>query len=465
MKVGFITLGCRVNRYETDAVREQFIENGFEAVPSEMNDKADIIVVNTCTVTSEADRQSRQTLRKSLKLNPNVILCAMGCAVEMTDGVVDADIICGTRDKHELVSKVKEYLTIRTNPNDTTRSRGVHHTRPEVSTTDTYQEFGTTLSPTGTRAFVKIEDGCNNFCSYCIIPYARGRVVSRDADNILAEVAYLASQGYKEIILTGIHLCSYGLDKDQHELFSSLTPLEKQLFAQIGALGLLVEKISQIEGVERIRLGSLEPKTLSSEFLRSLANNPKFCPHFHISLQSGCDTVLSRMNRKYNTDEYSEKVKLIESLWEDFSLTTDVIAGFPEETCEEHKATLEFVDRLPFAKLHVFPYSLREGTKASKMAQLDKKTKKDRAREIIEISDRHEVSFANHFVGRNVEILVEQIDDNYMYGYSKEYVYSKICRSEDESVREMELDKVGEIVKALVVTADDANLICKIDIL
>ena len=416
MNVYFYTLGCRVNQYETDAVRQAFIEAGYEII-SEPSD-ADVVVVNTCTVTSEADRKSRQQLRRMARLSPKAVICAMGCSTEMSEGEVDADVVCGTKDKHLLISKVQEFI-----------SSGKEHIhkglRDDITEEDGYAEFGTVLSPEASRAYIKIEDGCNNFCTYCIIPYARGRVVSREEDNILSEVKDLASKGIHEVCITGIHLCSYGKDRGE----------------DIMSLYSLIDKIGKIEGIDRISLGSLEPKSLTDEFLNALSTQDKLCRHFHLSLQSGSDTVLKRMNRHYDTAEFLEVTGKLRSLFPDMSLTTDIICGFPEETEDEFSETLEFVRKAGFNKVHVFPYSLRKGTKAAAMPQVPTNIARERAGRLISLSDELEKEFTASFIGKDVEVMVEasEVKDGkvYLKGYTNEYVYSRIGfdGSEEEASR------------------------------
>lgn len=429
MNIYFFTLGCRVNQYETDAVRKQFLDRGHVVVDAP--DKADVCVVNTCTVTSEADRKSRQSLRKMVRANGDTIVCAMGCAAEMSDGVLDADIVCGTRDKNQIVDKVEAFVNEAKN-----KTHEVSHNRPEVSKSDVYHDFGTVESPEGTRAFVKIEDGCNNFCTYCIIPFARGRVVSRDFDSIIDEVKYLADEGYKEIILSGIHLCSYGKDRGEG----------------IEALLEVIKAIHDIEGVERIRLGSLEPMSMTEEFISAIGNMSKMCPHFHLSLQSGSDTVLKRMGRHYNSEQYLEKVMLLRQQFPTMSLTTDIICGFPGETDEEFEETMEFAKKAGFSKIHVFPYSVREGTVAAKMKQLPGGIARQRTAVLNEWQAKQEELFAESFVGKEVSVLLESYhDDEACYtGYTEEYVKTKVY-TDDKG-------QTGNIIRATV-TGRDGNVL------
>ena len=433
MKVYFLTLGCRVNQYETDAARRLFLDNGHEN--ADTPEEADVCIVNTCSVTGEADRKSSQMLRRMAKNNPDAVIVAMGCASELKNGEVPADIVIGTRDKNTVVTRVEEFFAHR--GKELTHSAS--HVRPEVSKKDEYHDFGTVLSPEGTRAFIKVEDGCNNFCTYCVIPYARGRVVSRSEESCLKEAEFLVSSGFKEIIVSGIHLCSYG--KDQGKDILSLLELLK--------------KIDSIEGLQRLRLGSLEPKSMTPEFISGLKELKHLCPHFHLSLQSGSDTVLKRMNRKYTTAEYEDRVKALRAEFPDMSLTTDIITGFPGETEEEFAETIEYAKKLGFAKIHVFPYSEREGTKAADMPQMDMSIRKARAKRLIEVSDELASAFASSMAGKETEILIEKIEEKdgrtIAEGYTGNYV---------RAFAEVEKDKFsrGDIVKGTVVRAEKENI-------
>ena len=405
MKVYFLTLGCRVNQYETDAARRLFLDNGHENVDSP--EEADVCIVNTCSVTGEADRKSSQMLRRMAKNNPGAVIVAMGCASELKTGDVAADIVIGTRDKNTVVAKVEEFLANRENKDLT---HITSHTRPEVSKTDEYHDFGTVLSPEGTRAFIKVEDGCNNFCTYCVIPYARGRVVSRPKESCVKEAEFLVANGFKEIIVSGIHLCSYGKDQGK----------------DITALLELLKKIDAIPGLARLRLGSLEPKSMTPEFISGLKELKHLCPHFHLSLQSGSDTVLKRMNRKYTAAEYEDRVEALRAEFPDMSLTTDIITGFPEETEEEFEETVKYAQKLRFAKIHVFPYSVREGTRAADMPQIDMSIRKARAKRLIEVSSELEAEFAASMIGKESEILIEKIEEHdgktIAEGYTTNYI-------------------------------------------
>ena len=434
MKVYFLTLGCRVNQYETDAARRLFLDNGHENVDSP--EEADVCIVNTCSVTGEADRKSSQMLRRMAKNNPNAVIVAMGCASELKTGDVAADIVIGTRDKNTVVAKVEEFLANRENKDF---AHVTSHIRPEVSKTDAYHDFGTVLSPEGTRAFIKVEDGCNNFCTYCVIPHARGRVVSRPEEACVKEAEFLVESGFKEIIVSGIHLCSYGKDQGK----------------DITALLELLKKIDAIPGLERLRLGSLEPKSMTPEFISGLKELRHLCPHFHLSLQSGSDTVLKRMNRKYTTEEYEDRVKALRTEFPDMSLTTDIITGFPEETEEEFEETIEYARKLKFAKIHVFPYSVREGTKAADMPQIDMSIRKARAKRLIEVSDGLATEFAASMTGKEVEVLIEKIEEKdgriVAEGYTANYVRTFAEVGNGHFSR-------GDIVKAAVIRSENENL-------
>jgi threonylcarbamoyladenosine tRNA methylthiotransferase MtaB len=433
MKVYFLTLGCRVNQYETDAARRLFLDNGHENVDSP--EEADVCIVNTCSVTGEADRKSSQMLRRMAKNNPGAVIVAMGCASELKNGDVAADIVIGTRDKNTVVAKVEEFLANRENKD---LIHITSHTRPEVSKTDEYHDFGTVLSPEGTRAFIKVEDGCNNFCTYCVIPYARGRVVSRPEESCVKEAEFLVANGFKEIIVSGIHLCSYGKDQGK----------------DITALLELLKKIDAIPGLARLRLGSLEPKSMTPEFISGLKELKHLCPHFHLSLQSGSDTVLKRMNRKYTTAEYEDRAEALRAEFPDMSLTTDIITGFPEETEEEFGETVKYAQKLRFAKIHVFPYSVREGTRAADMPQIDMSIRKARAKRLIEVSSELEAEFAASMIGKESEILIEKIEEHDGKTIAEGYTANYVRTFADATGRELSR---GNIVKGVVTGSENSS--------
>ena len=428
MKVYFLTLGCRVNRYETDAMRRLFLDKGFEV--TEDASEADCCVVNTCSVTGEADRKSHQMLRKMARLNPDAVVVATGCSAELADGTIDCDLIVGNREKNEIADRVLEYMK-----QQGKREHTASHVRPEVTKKDEYHDFGSVLSPEGTRAFIKVEDGCNNFCTYCAIPYARGRVASRSFESCVEEAKFLADSGYKEITVSGIHLCSYGKDRGE----------------DIMSLLKLLQAIDTVPGVERLGLGSLEPMSMTEEFIEGLAGLKHLCPHFHLSLQSGSDTVLKRMNRRYDTEEYEERVRLLRKYFPDMSLTTDIITGFPGETEAEFEETCLFARKMAFAKIHVFPYSEREGTAAAAMPQMDMSVRKARAAKLISISDELSAEFAAGMTGKTAEVLVETVSDGIPEGYTANYVRTKITEGADVS----EI-RSGDIVKGVISGSDGA---------
>ena len=401
-KVALHNLGCKVNSYETDAMTKILEENGYEIV--DFKPGADIYIINTCTVTNIADRKSRQMLHKAKKMNPDAIVVAVGCYVQAAGDELKKDeaidIVIGNNKKHSIVDILDAY----------------YEEKEIVSVIDiakdkTYEEvFCINESNDHMRAFIKIQDGCNQFCSYCIIPYARGRVRSRKIEDMVNEVTALARKGFKEIVLTGIHLSSYGVDLEE----------------EVTLLDAIIE-CTRIEGIERIRLGSLEPGIITEEFVETLSNEKKFCPHFHLSLQSGCDDTLQRMNRKYNAEEYYEKCCIIRKYFPNAAVTTDVIVGFPQETDEEFCKTEEFLKKVCFAEMHVFKYSKRNGTRAAVMpGQVNDSVKTQRSNALIALERKMHNEFLTKFIGENIEILVEEkvnVNDNEYYtGYTKEYV-------------------------------------------
>jgi len=412
--VAFHTLGCKVNRYETDAVAQTFIDAGYQIKP--FDDTADVYVINTCTVTGEADRKSRQFLRQAKTRNPGALVVAMGCHVELSDASAYADILVGNKDKIKVVERVEkkrsEWNTIKsdiinTTPPDTADPESFQ----PIDTVHEFEEMGDVTSQEETRAYIKIEDGCNNFCSYCAIPLARGRVRSREESAILKEVKGLAGNGFQEIVLTGIHVCSYGADRG----------LESD------ALIDLTEKLSKIEGLKRIRLGSLEPQSLTEKFIQKASKIDILCPHFHLSLQSGSDAVLKRMNRRYTTGQYEQIVDNLKTWIPSAAITTDVIVGFPGETEEEHRQTMDFCEKIDFLDIHVFKYSERKGTKAAGMSlKVDGKTAILRSKELISLAQKMKERHFARSIGSRFRVLIEKIDDNGATGYTENYISAKI---------------------------------------
>ena len=405
MKAALHNLGCKVNAYETEAMQEILENHGYEIVP--FKEGADIYIVNTCTVTNIADRKSRQMLRRAKKMNPNAIVIAAGCYVQARDAngeevKVDEsiDIIIGNNRKQNLISIIEEYQEERLGSRDII----------DISQSREYEEMNLTRTGEHTRAYIKVQDGCNQFCSYCIIPYARGRVRSRRKEAVIDEVTKLAGNGYKEVVLTGIHLSSYGLDFDKTENLLSL-----------------IEAVSCVPGIERIRLGSLEPRIITDEFAKALARLESFCPHFHLSLQSGCDETLKRMNRRYDTKEYYEKCEILRKYFTHPAITTDIIVGFPGETIEEFSETKAFVERVGFYETHVFKYSKRQGTRAAMMeGQISEEIKGLRSNELLLLNQQQQKRYEAQMKGREVEILIEEqmeIDGiRYWTGYTREYI-------------------------------------------
>ena len=417
-KAALHNLGCKVNAYETEAMQQLLEEAGYEIVP--FSEKADVYVVNTCSVTNMADRKSRQMLHKAKKLNPDSIVVGAGCYVQTKEqeAISDLaiDIIIGNNKKHELVSLINEYMAKRENTHSDLFTENA-----VIDINDNKQEFEELfLSKTAehTRAFIKVQDGCNQFCSYCIIPYARGRVRSRSIENVLAEVNRLAQNGFKEIVLTGIHLSSYGVDCDDNLLH-------------------LIQEVHKVEGIERIRLGSFEPRLITEEFASELSKLEKVCPHFHLSLQSGCDETLNRMNRKYTTEEYARSCQLLRKYFDHPAITTDVIVGFPGETEEEFEKTKEYLEKIHFYEMHIFKYSKRQGTRAAVMDnQVPDEIKTKRSSILIELGNRMSKEYRDYYIGMDKEVLFEEktklSGKDYFVGYTKEYV--KVAIETQENV-------------------------------
>lgn len=400
-KVALHNLGCKVNAYETEAMQEMLERAGYTIVP--FKEGADVYVINTCTVTNIADRKSRQMLHRARKMNPEAIVVAAGCYVQAQaeHGEIDEciDIVIGNNKKKDLIPLLEQYFQKREKENAVI---DINHTKE-------YEELH--LSKTGehTRAYIKVQDGCNQFCTYCIIPYARGRVRSRSLESVLEEVRNLAAHGYREVVLTGIHLSSYGIDLKDTDLLR------------------LILAVHEIEGIERIRLGSLEPRIITEEFARTIAALPKMCPHFHLSLQSGCNATLRGMNRRYSAEEYFEKCELLRKYFDNPALTTDVIVGFPGETEEEFEESRAFVDKVNFYETHIFKYSRREGTKAAVMKdQIPEQEKAKRSAVMIEMGQKKQADFEKSFAGKQVEVLVEEKvqmeGTEYWIGHTKEYM-------------------------------------------
>lgn len=411
-KAALHNLGCKVNAYETEAMQHLLEEAGYEIVP--FTQKADVYVINTCSVTNMADRKSRQMLHKAKKNNPDSIVVATGCYVQTSEKEVlndlSVDIVIGNDRKHDLVRLLEEYSLDSVNDTVDDINDGKHD----------FEELFIDQTKEHTRAFIKVQDGCNQFCSYCIIPYARGRVRSRRFENVIAEVERLAANGFKEVVLTGIHLSSYGVD-----------------FEEATGLLELIQAVNAVKGIERIRLGSLEPKIVTEHFASELSKLDKICPHFHLSLQSGCDATLKRMNRKYTTKEYEKGCELLRKYFVHPAITTDVIVGFPGETEEEFEQTKAYLEHIHFYEMHIFKYSKRKGTRAAVMPdQIDEQIKAARSEKLIALGHDMSKEFRKFYIGKNEEVLFEEKavigDKEYFVGYTKEYV--KVAKETDENL-------------------------------
>ena len=405
---------------------EQFIDNNYEIVNFE--EFADVYIINTCTVTNMSDRKSRQIIRRAKQINPNSILVATGCyaqtAKEELEKITDIDLIVGNTEKKDIVKIVEEY---RDNKN---RERVK---MSDINKQKEFVDFGSVTYTEKTRAVIKVQDGCNNFCSYCIIPYAKGRVRSRKLESVVKEITEIAEKGIKEVVITGIHVASYGIDFDNNTRLIDL-----------------LEAIQKIDGIKRIRLGSLAPNIITEEFVNRVKKVTKMCDHFHLSLQSGCDETLKRMNRKYTAETFEKEVNLLRKTFPDVALTTDVIVGFPGETEEEFNETYKYLSKIRFTKLHVFKYSPRKGTVAAKMKnQIDSTVKEKRSHKLIELSNECEIEFLDRYVGKELKVLFEKQDGEYIKGHTTNYLVVK--------AKETELENQIKDVK--IVSRDNLELI------
>ena len=428
-KVALHNLGCKVNAYEVEAM-QQLLENaGYETVPFE--EGADVYVINTCTVTNIADRKSRQMLHKAKKMNPDVIVVATGCYAQAdTEKLKEdtaVDLILGNNQKTQIVEALEEY--------EKEHAKQVQVI--EINHTKEYEELSISSTAEHVRAYIKVQDGCNQFCTYCIIPFARGRVRSRKIEEVLREVETLAAKGYKEVVLTGIHLSSYGVDFPKEERESLLS---------------LIQAVSRVEGISRIRLGSLEPRIITEEFLEGIVKTGKVCPHFHLSLQSGCNKTLKNMNRRYSAQEYAEKCELIRKFYPAPALTTDVIVGFPQETEEDFEESYEFVKKIHFYETHIFKYSRRHGTKAASMdGQLTEAAKAQRSDRMLELHEIRAREYEEAMIGKKMELLLEEeieIDGRPWYvGHSREYVRAVISKTDAHRVNDLVTVKAVAFVR------------------
>mgnify|MGYP000657344684 FL=1 len=412
--VKFITLGCKVNQYETNAMAQKFLEKGYKVIEEEKEqneEKPDICIINTCTVTNMSDRKSRQMLRREKENNKNVIVVAVGCYAQVAKNelnkIPEIDLVLGNNEKVDIVKYVEDYI------NENENNIEIE----DVMQSRLFSDFGDITFTEKTRAVVKIQDGCDRFCSYCIIPYARGRVRSRKPESIISEITKIAEKDIKEVVITGIHIASYGKDfKEEYKLID------------------LLEEINKIDGIERIRLGSIEPLLITDEFVERLKKLDKICHHFHLSLQSGCDETLKRMNRRYTTEQFKEIVKRLRNTYSDVNLTTDIIVGFPGETEEEFEKTYKFLDEIKFYKMHIFKYSQRKGTKAAVMQnQIPGDIKELRSRRLIELSNKNEFEINQKYIGKKVEVLFEEEKEGVFKGHTANYILV-YCKDENENL-------------------------------
>ena len=406
-KVKIITLGCKTNQYESNGMMQKFVNAGYEICDEK--EIPDIYVVNTCTVTNISDRKSRQALRKVKQQNEDAVVVAVGCYAQVAknelEKMQEIDIVLGNKEKKDIVEYVEKYIC--------EKEKKIIDVA-DISKQNDFDEYNCVTYTEKSRTTIKIQDGCNNFCTYCLIPYARGRIRSRNKENILDEARKIAQKGIQEIVLTGIHISSYGKDfEKEYRLIDLLEDLEK------------------IDGISRIRLGSLEPTIITDEFIKRLKKLSKICEHFHLSLQSGCDETLKRMNRKYTTKQFADVVKRIRDNIENVNLTTDIIVGFPGETEEEFGKTYNFLKKMDFYKMHVFKYSKRDGTVAAKMKnQVDGNIKEERSKKLIELSNSNELKFNQEYVGKEIEVLFEEKHEDFYVGHSRNYMVVKLKSNE-----------------------------------
>lgn len=422
MKVAFATLGCRVNAYETEAMMEKFLREGYEIV--DFNEIADVYVINTCSVTNMGDKKSRQMISRGKRQNPDSIIAAVGCysqiATEEVGNIEGVDVVLGTRNKGEIIywiNKAKETGEKQIQVGEVLKNKVFEDLKIED-----YQDK--------TRAFLKIQDGCNRFCAYCLIPYARGAVCSKEPEKVISEIKALAENEFKEIILSGIHIASYGADLDK----------------KINLVDIL-EEIEKIEGIERVRIGSIDPTFFTEEVVKKIVNFKKLCPHFHLSLQSGANATLKRMNRRYTKEEYEAIVCFLRNNFKDASITTDVIVGFPGETKEEFEETYEFLKKIKLSKMHIFKYSPRKGTKAAEMKnQVDGIVKDERSKLLIKLNEENEKEFTERILDKEVEVLIEKkFNEDSYEGYTENYI-RVIAKSHC-------LDVVGKILRVKITSA------------
>ena len=429
-KIAFITLGCKVNLYDTEAMAELFTEKGYEVVDFE--EYADVYLINTCTVTNLGDKKSRQMIRRAKRINPNSVVVATGCyaqvASEEVAKIEGINIVIGTKNRSEIVETVENYVA----------ENGVVNNVSDIMGEKEFEPLQISRLTNRTRAYIKIQEGCNRYCTYCIIPYARGPIRSRKPEEVIEEVKKLAENGFKEVVLTGIHVASYGLD------LGNIT------------LADIIEKVHSVDGIERIRFSSMEPLAIDNEFVARMSKLPKVCDHYHLSLQSGCNRTLKRMNRKYNAEQYAEACERLRNAFPNVAITTDIIVGFPDETEEDFKESLAFAERMKLDKIHSFPYSPKKGTPAAKMKnQISGDVKSQRSKEMIALSDKMNIDFLNNNIGKTVPVLFEDMENGFWQGHTTNYI--KVLAKSDENLNnkivDVKLDKIHgvEIVEGTVV--------------
>lgn len=432
-KVAFVTLGCKTNQYETDALMDIFYKNRYEVV--DFDDFSDVYVINTCTVTNVSDKKSRQMIRRAKKSNPDGVVVVVGCYAQISpdevSAIEDVDIVIGTDSRNSIIQYINDYTAGQTS-------------KPYVIVEDImkisiFEEMSVSSITTHTRAFIKIQEGCNQYCSYCIIPYARGKVRSRTLEHIVDEITALTQKGYKEFVLTGIHIGSYGLDFDNISLID------------------LLEAIQKIDGVVRMRLGSIEPRLITDSFIERIKTLDKLCDHFHLSLQSGSDSVLKRMNRKYTSNDFYEAVQKLRNIYENPSLTTDIIVGFPGESDDEFAETETFVEKIGFSEIHVFQFSKREGTPAATMSnQIEPVIKKNRSEQLIALAKTCGDTYKKQFLGKILEVLVEERKGQSIIGHTKNYLKVQINDSENIAIQ-------GTLHKVMIKEIESEKIIAQFD--
>ena len=418
-KIAFTTLGCKVNLYDSEAMAELFAEKGYEI--ADFDEVADIYVINTCTVTNFGDKKSRQMIRRARRRNPDSIIVATGCYAQVSPetvaGIDGINIVIGTKDRSKVVEIVENYRA----------EQGVLNAVGDIKGEKEFERLKVSKLKDRTRAYIKIQEGCNRYCSYCIIPYARGPVRSRKPEDIMDEVKALARNGFKEVVLTGIHVASYGID------LGNIT------------LADIIEMVHEVDGIERIRFSSMEPRAVSDEFIERMSKLPKVCEHYHLSLQSGSDTTLKNMNRKYTSEEYAAACERLRKAFPHVAITTDIIVGFPTETEENFKESYDFAKKVKLSKIHVFPYSPKEGTPAAKMRpQVAPEVKNERSHKMLELSDKLNREFMSAYINKPMEVLFERLDNGYYEGHTRNYI-KVLCKSDRDLTNQLVTVRLTDI--------------------